>query len=169
MALLNENDRNGLRADLAKVTSSVRLVFFTQTMDCETCLPTRQILDEVASLSDQVTVEEYNLVLEKEKAAVYGIERAPAVAIVGDGDHDTGIRYYGVPAGYESMSLVEGILLASSGENRLTDEAKALVSAVDATGRPPSIRDPHGATLPAGGQPRTTHGHCQPKHHNDNR
>ena len=130
MVLLNESDREGLKAELAQLSSPVRLVFFTQTLDCETCPATRQILDEVASLSDQVAVEEYNLILDKEKAAEYGIDKAPAVAIISG--HDTGIRYYGVPAGYEFMSLVEAVLLASSGESRLADESQAMVGAVDA-------------------------------------
>ena len=46
---------------LAGMTGPVRLVFFTQTLECETCLPTRQILDEIVAASDLVTLEEFNL------------------------------------------------------------------------------------------------------------
>ena len=63
------------------MTRPVRLVFFTQTLDCDTCLQTRQILDELPPLSDQITIEEVNLILEGDKAAAFGIDRAPAIAI----------------------------------------------------------------------------------------
>ena len=60
----------------------VRLLFFTQTLACETCLQTRQILDELPLLSDQIVIEEINFVLEPDKAAQYGIDRVPAIAVV---------------------------------------------------------------------------------------
>ena len=60
------------------MTSPVRLLFFTQTLGCETCVQTRQILDELPPLSDKITIEEVNFVLEKDKAAQYGIDRVPA-------------------------------------------------------------------------------------------
>ncbi len=49
----------------------VRLVFFTQTLGCETCLQTRQILDELPLLSDNITIEEVNFVLDPDKAKQY--------------------------------------------------------------------------------------------------
>ena len=104
-----------LEAELANITSPVTLVFFTQTFGCETCLPARQIVDRVASLSDQVKA--------------YGIQRAPAIAVVGEAD--TGIRFYGVPDGHELVSLVESILLVASGNSGLSDESQALIAAVE--------------------------------------
>ena len=63
----------------------VRLLFFTQTLGCETCLQTRQILDELPVLSDRITIEEVNFVLDPDKATQYEIDRVPAVALVGRG------------------------------------------------------------------------------------
>jgi len=57
-------------------------VFFTQTLNCETCEPTKQILGELAELSGQISVEERNFLLEGDLAAGYGIDRAPAIAVV---------------------------------------------------------------------------------------
>ena len=78
---------------LAALPEEVRLVFFTQTFGCDTCLQAEQMVDEIARLSERVTVEKYNLVLDRERAAEFNIDRAPAVAIVGAADH--GLRYYG--------------------------------------------------------------------------
>ena len=78
MSLLSAADQEKLRASFEEMTSNVRLPFFTRTLDCETCLQTKQILDELPPLSGRIGVEEVNLVLEKDKAAQYGIDRVLA-------------------------------------------------------------------------------------------
>ena len=83
MPLLSPADQDKLRTAFDEMTSPVRVLFFTQTLDCETCLQARQILDELPPLSDKITIEEVNFVLDKDKAAQYGIDRVPALALVG--------------------------------------------------------------------------------------
>ncbi len=114
---------------LAGMTGPVRLVFFTQTLECETCLPTRQILDEIVAASDLVTLEEFNILLDKEQVAEYGVERAPTVAVVGA--QDVGIRFVGIPAGHELQSLLDAILMVSLNDAGLSDAARALVAQID--------------------------------------
>ena len=118
-----------LEAELANLSAPVRLVFFTQTFGCDTCLPARQVVDRVASVSDQISVEEFNLVLDTDQVEAYGIQRAPAIAVVAEAD--PGIRFYGVPDGHELVSLVESILLVASGDSGLSDESRALIAAVE--------------------------------------
>ena len=118
-----------IAAQLAALPAPVQLILFTQTFGCDTCLPARQAVDQIASLSDQITVEEYNLVLDKEKVAEYGVERVPSIAIVGE--HDLGIRYCGVPAGYELASIVDAVRLVASGETGLSEESLAALAALD--------------------------------------
>ena len=110
-----------LQRRLAALASPVRLVFFTQTFGCDTCLPARQAADRIAALSDRVTVEEHNLVLDREQVAAYGVEWAPALAVVGA--QDTGMRYYGIPDGYEVASLVDAIEIAGGGGPTLSDDS----------------------------------------------
>src|SRR5262249_28627478 len=83
MALLSPADQDKLRDTFADMTSPVKIVFFTQTLGCDTCLQTRQIIDELPVLTDKVTIEEANLVLDTDKAKLFGVERAPTLAIVG--------------------------------------------------------------------------------------
>ncbi len=118
-----------LQATLAAITAPVKLVFFTQTFGCDSCLAARQIVDHIASLSDQITVEEFNLVLDKDQVDRYGVQRAPAIAVVGD--IDAGIRFYGAPEGHELVSLVEAITLVASGDSGLSEESRVLIAAVD--------------------------------------
>ncbi|MCY4599250.1 MAG: thioredoxin family protein [Acidobacteria bacterium] len=117
---------------------AVRLVFFGQTFGCETCLQAELAIDEIARLSERVTVEKYNLVLDREQAAEYGIERAPAVAIVGDADR--GLRYYGTPAGHEVQSLVDAILVAGGGAGEAGGLSAASLAAAAAVDRPVDIK-----------------------------
>lgn len=130
MSLLSPADQQKLRDAFGEMTRPVTLKFFTQTLGCETCLQTRQILDELPPLSDRVSIEEVNLVLEPDTAKQYGIERAPAVAVVADG-HDTRIRFVGTPAGYEFMALIQAVLLAGGRESLLTEDQRQRLAAVD--------------------------------------
>jgi alkyl hydroperoxide reductase subunit AhpF len=130
MSLLTPADQDKLRTAFGEMTSPVRVLFFTQTLDCETCLQTRQILDELPPLSDKIAIEEVNFVLDKEKAAQYGIDRVPALALVG-GDSDSRIRFLGAPSGYEFISLVQAVLLVGGRSTSLTPENLARVAGVD--------------------------------------
>src|SRR5438477_4396225 len=101
MSLISPSDQERLREDLAAMTRPVRLLFFTQTLDCDTCVQTRRILDELPVLSDRIAIDEINFVLEQDTARQYGIDRVPAVAVVGQEEsgapRDSGIRFVGAP------------------------------------------------------------------------
>lgn len=126
---MNTRTPADLEAALADLAAPVRLLFFTRTFGCDTCVPARRIVDRVASLSEHVTVEEFNLVLDKDAVQAYGIRRAPAIAVVGEAD--TGIRFYGVPEGHELISLVDAVLLVASRDSGLSDESRARLAEVD--------------------------------------
>ena len=55
-----------------------------------------------------------------------GIDKMPAVAVVGEKDY--GIRMFGIPSGYEFGSLIESIKLVSEGESGLSAETKKQVA-----------------------------------------
>jgi alkyl hydroperoxide reductase subunit AhpF len=134
MSLLAPADQEKLRESFSEMTSNVRVLFFTQTLDCETCVHTRQILDELPGLSDKIAIEEVNFVLEKERAAQYGIERVPALALVGENgtgeSHDSRIRFLGAPSGYEFISLVQAVMLVGGRPSSLTDEHRQKLATV---------------------------------------
>jgi glutaredoxin-like protein len=116
------------------MTSTVRLLFFTQTLECETCVQARQILDELPPLSDKIVIEEVNFLLEGDRAKLYGIDRVPAFALVGqDGSgaqRDSRVRFLGTPSGYEFISLIRAILLVGGGASMLSEASLAKVGAV---------------------------------------
>ena len=122
MAILNDRDRTVVTDELKKLTGPVKLVVFGQQLgpESEYSLENEQLVREVAACSDQVAVEVYNLHIDREKASQYGIDRVPAIVV--EGARDYGIRFLGVPAGYEFTNLIDGMQTAASGEPRLSPE-----------------------------------------------
>jgi alkyl hydroperoxide reductase subunit AhpF len=134
VALISASDQQRLREAFGEMTRSVRLVFFTQTLGCETCVQARQILDELPPLSDRITIEEVNLVLDTDKVTQYGVDRAPSIAIVAHddaGDHETRIRFAGTPSGYEFSSLIHAVMIAGGRPTSLTEAQRQRLAAVD--------------------------------------
>jgi glutaredoxin-like protein len=135
MSLISPADQARLADDFAKLTRPVRLLFFTQALECDSCLQTRQVIDELPPLSSRITIEPVNFVLEKELAAQYGIDRVPAIALVGEDEdgtrRDSHIRFLGTPAGYEFISLIRAILLVGGGPSMLSEESRSKLAAID--------------------------------------
>ena len=117
----NSDDQANLEFRLGNLSQPVRLVFFTQTFGCDSCFQARRLVDQLASLSEQVTVEEYNLILDKEKVEEFGVDRAPAIVVMGE--KNSGIRYYGLPSGYEVASLIEAVSLVGTGDVGLSQSS----------------------------------------------
>jgi alkyl hydroperoxide reductase subunit AhpF len=139
MPLLNDQDTAFLRNRFAEeLVNDVRLVFFSPTLggltipgeDAQLAEYTRTILKEVASLSDKITVEEHSMTSEADTAAQYGITRSPATAVIGTEDY--GVRYYGMPGGYEFLTLVEVIIDVSKGRGPVSAESAQVIGALPA-------------------------------------
>jgi glutaredoxin-like protein len=140
MSLLNDQIQKQIRQAFDAMTGSVKIVLFTQdesALECEYCTETRQLLEEVSALSNQITLEVYDFVRDAQLAEQYHIDKIPAVAILSDDPtpKDYGIRLYGVPAGYEFSSLIEDILMVSQQKSALhvktLDELKKLTQPVN--------------------------------------
>jgi glutaredoxin-like protein len=129
MSMLKEEDKEEVRKQLAELVSPVQLVMFTQTIECEFCEETRELVEEVASLSDQVEAVIYNFVTDKDKADDYGVDKIPAIAVIGEKDY--GVRFYGIPAGYEFASLIEAIKMVSVGQAELSDATREALAQID--------------------------------------
>lgn len=122
MPLLSEKDRRQIQARLAEMERPVRLIHFTQELNCDSCEPTLRLLKEVAELSEKLTLEVHNVILEEEEAARFGIDKVPATVVANE--KDQGIRLYGLPAGYEFAVLLEDILDVSRGRSGLDAETR---------------------------------------------
>lgn len=126
--LLGDREKAAVRQKFARLQNPVRLVMFTQEVECQYCYDTRTMMEQLAELSDFVTAEVYNFVTDKPQVDSHAISRIPAVAIVGTRDY--GVRYYGIPAGYEFGALIDDIVDVSSGDSGLSPESRARLAAL---------------------------------------
>lgn len=132
MALLKDKDREFLTKEFGKLTEPVKLVYFTQEHECPYCEMTGQIVNEVAGLSEKITTTVYDFVANKDVADKYRVDKIPAVVVErgGDNPRDFGMRFYGIPSGYEFTSLIEAIKDASAGATALAAETKAALAKI---------------------------------------
>ena len=130
MAWLSEHDREHLQQEFQALKRSVKLVMFTQAFECEYCRETRELLEELSALSDRLELEVLDFAENSGAAEAYGIDKIPAIVILADGEtpEDYGIRYFGIPSGYEFGSLVEDILMVSQGESGLSETTKSFLA-----------------------------------------
>jgi glutaredoxin-like protein len=105
-------------------------VFFEQSIGCETCAPARRALEQIAREDPRVTLEVFNLVLDKEKAGEYDVDRVPAVIVESAGS--ARIRYYGAPLGRELPTLMQAIAMAAEGTTPLAENSRAALQALQA-------------------------------------
>ncbi|MDP3025763.1 MAG: thioredoxin family protein [candidate division Zixibacteria bacterium] len=119
MALLSEEIKKEVQIELQGLKNEVKLIVFTQEIECEYCNENRLLAEEIASLSDKIKVEVYNFTLDKNKVEEYKIDKIPAIAVCDETGKD-----YGIPAGYEFTSLMEAMRMVSSGESGLLEESK---------------------------------------------
>jgi alkyl hydroperoxide reductase subunit AhpF len=128
MSILSDKDRAAVTEELQKLAGPVKLVVFGSQLGSEYSVENERLVREVAECSDQVAVEAYNLHIDREKAEAYGVERVPATVV--EGARDYGIRFYGIPMGYEFTNLIDAMLVAASGEPRLAPETLERVRSI---------------------------------------
>ena len=123
--ILSDRDREAVRKELEKLSGPVKLVVFSQEVSAaaDLCRQNEQLVNEVAELSDKISVEVLNLAIDRERAAAYGVDQVPAIVV--EGARNYGIRFLGIPSGYEFSNLLDSMIVASSGEPALSDATKA--------------------------------------------
>src|SRR2546422_3174503 len=124
MPILTARDQAAVRKEFERIAGPVKLVIFSQELTAaELCQQNEQLMREVAELSDKISVEVLNLAIDRERAEAYGIDQVPSLVV--EGERDYGIRFLGVPTGYEFSNLIDSMIVASTGEPELTEDTKA--------------------------------------------
>jgi glutaredoxin-like protein len=124
-----------------ELKEKVTIILFTQEpsrlvvpdhlkgQECVFCKETRELLKEVSALSDKIELVVYDFSGDKDKAAEYGIDKIPATIIQGQKDY--GLRFFGIPSGYEYASLIEAILDVSKGKTGLSQKTLEALKTID--------------------------------------
>jgi alkyl hydroperoxide reductase subunit AhpF len=129
MPLLADEVTGELREVFQQLVEPVRLVVFSQALADPDSEEVRRLVEELVGLDERLSAEARNFVLDPERVAELGIERIPAIAVLG-ADKDPGVRFYGLPTGYEFGSLVTAILDVSRGASVLQPETRAELEAL---------------------------------------
>lgn len=126
MGFLSARDEEAVKKEFERVGGPVKLTVFASELGPETNGQTVALIREVAALSGQLTVQVLNPHIDREAAEAYGVEVAPTVIV--EGARDYGVRFLGMPAGYEFSNLIDSIVAVSTGDAGLTAETKAALA-----------------------------------------
>jgi alkyl hydroperoxide reductase subunit AhpF len=106
----------------------VEIIYFSKLIPCKECDETHQLLEEIISISDKLHLIAYNMDENPQLAQQYKVNLAPGLVIAGrDADKllDYGIRFAGIPSGYEFSSLIQAITLVSKRDSGLKSEVRS--------------------------------------------
>jgi len=129
MPILKEKDKEPITERLAKMDAPVRIINFTQDFECQFCRETRGLMEELAALSDKLSIDVYDFQGDEDQVKKYNIDKIPATVIEGDRDH--GIRFFGIPAGYEFATVLEAVVGVSTGRSGLSERTRERIGQID--------------------------------------
>jgi glutaredoxin-like protein len=126
--LLTRGTRKEVEAKFSVLKKPVTLSVFTQGMECQSCRETRLVCEELAEISSKIAVEVNDFHEDKNLVDKYGVERIPAVIVVGK--EDFRIRFYGSPTGYVFDAFLDAIKMVSLEKIALQDATKAYLESL---------------------------------------
>jgi len=112
-----------------ELSSGVRLLLFTQEIECDYCEVTRRMLEELVEINGLLELEVHYLEHEGGLAEKWRIDKIPATILLGE--RDMWVRFFGVPSGYEFPTLIEDIIDVSRGRSRLSPKSVDLVRSIE--------------------------------------
>ncbi len=131
MALFDAKIQQQLKDVLNNMKDEVQIINFTQEIECPMCRETRQFVEEIGSLSDKLKVKVYNFVTDREMSVKYRIDKIPAIVLLDKEGNDHGIRFFGLPGGYEINSFLGSIIELSGKREPIPEDIMKRIKAVD--------------------------------------
>jgi glutaredoxin-like protein len=122
MPILQDRDRKAIQKEFSSLSGNVRLINFTQELECQYCKETTSLVREISDLSDKLTAEVYNYITDKETASKYKVDKVPATIFVNG--EDRGLRFFGIPSGYEFVTVLETVKMLSNDKSGLSQETR---------------------------------------------
>lgn len=139
MPIISSADQEYIRGFFAeKLTGDVTLELFTQAKsaiyvpgreECQYCEETKQLLEEVAALTERVTLVVHDVKQEPDVMAERGVQHVPTILF--QGANKGTLRYLGIPAGNEFRNLIDGIVEVGSGESGLSEATRQALAELD--------------------------------------
>lgn len=120
--MLNDAVKKQVVKQFERLKDPVEIIVFTQEFECDFCRETRTLAEELGGLSEKITVQVLDFEKNAAEAETYGVDKIPALVIKGKKDY--GVRFYGIPGGYEFSTLMETLRLVSQGVSEVSPAAK---------------------------------------------
>lgn len=128
--LLDATAQQKVRDTLAALVGEVEILVYTAS---DLVIPGRDapgeqrqtlaLLNEVAALSDKLSVREERLA--SEEARALGLTLAPTILLREKGSERSNIRFLGLPGGYEFATLIEALLMLGNAQSGLAEPEAA--------------------------------------------
>ena len=131
MPIIPDRDRDDLKREFRKeLKDDVTIRLFSQGSslltipgrECQYCPQTQELMEELTSLSPKLHLEIYDFYSQAEEREQYGVERIPAIVIGKNGD--SRLKFYGIPMGYEFVTIVEDVKVLSRGVSPLSMDTR---------------------------------------------
>jgi len=129
--LLNDDVRSQVSESFTELREPVQILFFGSKEQCEYCDDTLKLVEEIASLSDKLSVQTFDMEADPEVAGNYNVSLTPGLVIAAesdDGPVDYGVRYAGIPSGHEFSSLIQDLLLVSGRDSGLNEQTREFLA-----------------------------------------
>ncbi|MGQ9843238.1 MAG: protein disulfide oxidoreductase, partial [Spirochaetota bacterium] len=98
---------------------------------------THQFVEEIASLNDTITLRTYDFVKDADIAKEFAIDKIPAIVVSDASKNIKGVRFFGIPAGYEINSFITACVEVSGLVEALPD---AIISRIRKISKPIHIQ-----------------------------
>lgn len=126
MPLISGDDLEYIRGEFRKLPRKVTLKLFLGESS-----PTGELLKELLEEVAAIEPEKVALELSDVPPEEFGIDKTPAIVLQGNGE-DYGIRFFGIPSGYEFASFLEAIKDVAAGKTELAGDIARKLSGIDA-------------------------------------
>ncbi|MDG6225443.1 MAG: thioredoxin family protein [Candidatus Thermoplasmatota archaeon] len=127
---MDEETAGKVKEALSEMVGNVHIIVYTDGADCRHCEDVLGILKELCEMSPLLTFEERP----EERGSEHGVDQFPAIVVMKGSKEEnsyTGIRFFGVPGGYEFTSLLDSILTVSKGDELITPAVREELRALD--------------------------------------
>ncbi len=122
MPILQDRDKKAIQKEFSSLSGNVRLINFTQELECRYCRETTSLVREISELSDKLSAEVYNYITDKDASVQYKVDKVPATIFVNG--EDRGLKFYGIPSGYEFITILETVKMLSKDNSGLSEKTK---------------------------------------------
>jgi glutaredoxin-like protein len=126
---MDDATREQVREMFAEIINDVTIHLFLEERNCLYCNDVKDMVEQLAELTDKITIVEHKGSLDAREAKEMGVEHHPAIVLHGKDKYN--IKFYGIPAGHEFGALVGSIIDVSTGTAPLPPDIIEDIASID--------------------------------------